>query len=189
MIIDNAIYQDGVRVATPVSLEETTELKDSLRGMAWIGLYRPSAEEFSAVAEEFGHVLVEVEQERHATELLWQGGNVEEVRHRGNLHEVVSAPMMLAREAPGGHRGECHVLGEVTGESGEEAVQREANDPLRAIGLVRGLARLAQREDVDLVAGIGQGVALAADAGVARIDRVDNDRHPPRTVSHLGLSR
>ena len=96
---------------------------------------------------------------------------------------------MLAGEAPGGHRGECDVLGEVTGEAGEKAVQREANDPPRAIGLVRCFARLAQREDVDLVAGIGQGVALAADAGVAGIDRVDDDGHPPRTVSHLGLSR
>ena len=59
-----------------------------------------------------------------------RAANVEEVRHRRDLHEVVSAPTMLAREAPGGHRGECHVLGEVTGEAGEEAVQREANDPL-----------------------------------------------------------
>lgn len=54
MIVNNAIYKDGERVAKPASLEETTELKDSLRGMAWIGLYRPSAEEFQAVADEFG---------------------------------------------------------------------------------------------------------------------------------------
>jgi len=54
VIVNNAIYKHGERVASPGSLEETTELRDSLRGMAWIGLYRPSAEEFQAVAEEFG---------------------------------------------------------------------------------------------------------------------------------------
>lgn len=54
MIVNNAIYQNGQRVASPESLEETTELKDSLRGMAWIGLYQPSKQEFQTVAEEFG---------------------------------------------------------------------------------------------------------------------------------------
>jgi magnesium transporter len=54
MIVNNAIYVDGQRVATPATLEETTELNDSLKGMAWIGLYRPTREEFAAVAEEFG---------------------------------------------------------------------------------------------------------------------------------------
>lgn len=54
MIINNAIYKNGQRVALPESLEETTELKDSLRGMAWIGLYQPSEREFRTVAEEFG---------------------------------------------------------------------------------------------------------------------------------------
>ena len=73
--------------------------------------------------------------------------------------------------------------------TGEEAVQREANDPLRAIGLVRGLARLAQGEDVDLVAGIGQGVALAADPWVAGIDGVDDDRHTPHEPLTSSQSR
>lgn len=53
MIVNNVIYKDGERVATPASVEATTELKDELGGMAWIGLYRPTAEEFEAVAEEF----------------------------------------------------------------------------------------------------------------------------------------
>lgn len=54
MIVNNAIYVDGKRVATPETLEETTELNDSLKGMAWIGLYKPSEQEFQSVAEEFG---------------------------------------------------------------------------------------------------------------------------------------
>src|SRR5690349_14696856 len=44
VIVNNAIYVNGARVASPATLEETTELSDSLKGMAWIGLYQPSHE-------------------------------------------------------------------------------------------------------------------------------------------------
>lgn len=54
MIINNAIYVDGIRVASPETVEETTELSNSLKGMAWIGLYSPTRKEFEAVAQEFG---------------------------------------------------------------------------------------------------------------------------------------
>lgn len=53
MIVNNAIYVDGKRVAKPDTIEETTELNDSLKGMAWIGLFEPTKEEFQAVADEF----------------------------------------------------------------------------------------------------------------------------------------
>lgn len=54
MIVNNVIYVQGKYVATPTTMEETTELRDSLGGMAWIGLVEPEPEEFRAVAEEFG---------------------------------------------------------------------------------------------------------------------------------------
>ncbi len=54
MIINNVIYVDGIRVASPATVEETTGLCNSLKGMAWIGLYSPTREEFEAVAQEFG---------------------------------------------------------------------------------------------------------------------------------------
>ncbi|MFD5276662.1 magnesium/cobalt transporter CorA [Pseudarthrobacter sp. NPDC058362] len=53
-IIDNAVYVDGVRHAEPKSLEQTFETLAEHGGMAWIGLYRPTANEMSAVAAEFG---------------------------------------------------------------------------------------------------------------------------------------
>ncbi|MEO5779670.1 MULTISPECIES: magnesium/cobalt transporter CorA [Arthrobacter] len=53
-IIDNAVYVDGVRSAEPQSLEQTFETLTKHGGMAWIGLYRPTAGEMAAVAEEFG---------------------------------------------------------------------------------------------------------------------------------------
>jgi magnesium transporter len=53
-IIDNAVYVDGLRSAEPQSLEQTFETLTHHGGMAWIGLYRPTAEEMAAVADEFG---------------------------------------------------------------------------------------------------------------------------------------
>ena len=53
-IIDNAVYVNGVRHAEPESLEQTFETLARHGGMAWIGLYRPTAEEMTAVANEFG---------------------------------------------------------------------------------------------------------------------------------------
>ncbi|MDQ0633135.1 magnesium transporter [Arthrobacter pascens] len=53
-IIDNAVYVDGVRSAEPQSLEQTFEILAENGGMAWIGLYRPTKAEMTAVATEFG---------------------------------------------------------------------------------------------------------------------------------------
>ncbi|GAB5078032.1 magnesium/cobalt transporter CorA [Arthrobacter sp. AD-310] len=52
-IIDNAVYVDGVRHAEPENLEQTFETLAHHGGMAWIGLYRPTAAEMAAVASEF----------------------------------------------------------------------------------------------------------------------------------------
>lgn len=53
MIIDNAIYVDGHRIASR-PLEETRETCRKKGGFAWIGLYEPTHEEFDSVAGEFG---------------------------------------------------------------------------------------------------------------------------------------
>lgn len=52
-IIDNAIYVDGKRVATPQSLDQTFELMGDPSAMAWIGLFRPDAAEMELLAQEF----------------------------------------------------------------------------------------------------------------------------------------
>jgi magnesium transporter len=54
MIVDNAIYVDGRRLAEPSSLRQTYQACREWRGLAWIGLYKPTEEEFSSVAGEFG---------------------------------------------------------------------------------------------------------------------------------------
>ncbi len=52
-IIDNAVYVDGRRFATPNSLDQTYEVMDSCSGMAWIGMFRPNLAEMESLAEEF----------------------------------------------------------------------------------------------------------------------------------------
>ncbi|UNK45979.1 magnesium and cobalt transport protein CorA [Arthrobacter sulfonylureivorans] len=53
VLVDNGIYVDGVRAATPESLEQTFSELRRHGGMAWIGLYRPSEPELATVAAEF----------------------------------------------------------------------------------------------------------------------------------------
>ena len=52
-VVDNAIYVGGRRTDTPTDLDSTFALLRERQGMAWIGLYRPTAEEIRAVASEF----------------------------------------------------------------------------------------------------------------------------------------
>jgi magnesium transporter len=54
-VINNAVYQDGQRIASPTSLHETFDvLSKNPHALAWIGLYRPDAEELGELQREFG---------------------------------------------------------------------------------------------------------------------------------------
>ncbi|WP_344093994.1 magnesium and cobalt transport protein CorA [Microbacterium deminutum] len=54
MLVDDAIYVDGRRVASPATLTGTLEALDELGGFAWIGLYRPDEHELGLAVAEFG---------------------------------------------------------------------------------------------------------------------------------------
>src|SRR5918997_6758826 len=54
VIVDKAMYVQGRRTEQPRSLEKTYEAVRQRQGVAWIGLYKPTEEEFSSVAGEFG---------------------------------------------------------------------------------------------------------------------------------------
>ncbi len=53
MIVDSAIYVDGKRQESPASFEQTYEACKAANGIAWIGLHRPTQEEFDLVTSEF----------------------------------------------------------------------------------------------------------------------------------------
>ena len=53
-LINNSVYDKGVRIAQPATLAGTFQTLDKHpNAIAWIGLYRPTGEELSALAEEF----------------------------------------------------------------------------------------------------------------------------------------
>nr|WP_205678013.1 magnesium/cobalt transporter CorA [Arthrobacter silviterrae] len=52
-IIDNAVYVSGRRHADPKSLDQTYDVMAACGGMAWIGMFRPTAEEMASLADEF----------------------------------------------------------------------------------------------------------------------------------------
>ena len=61
-MVDAAIYRDGVRIDTPLTVAEAAQhLAENPDAMAWIGLYRPTAAQFLPVAEAFGLHEVAVE--------------------------------------------------------------------------------------------------------------------------------
>jgi magnesium transporter len=54
-VVNNAVYQDGARIASPQSLHETFDvLGRNPSALAWIGLYRPDADELGELQREFG---------------------------------------------------------------------------------------------------------------------------------------
>lgn len=52
-IVDNAVYVGGRRIPGPDSLAGTCELMRQQAGLAWIGLHRPTEDEFSSLASQF----------------------------------------------------------------------------------------------------------------------------------------
>ena len=104
MIVDNAIYVDGHRAAEPRSLRETYEALRQEHGVAWIGLYRPTEEEFASVAEEFGlHEL--------AVEDALEAHQRPKIERYGNTLFVVLRPALPGRTRGGRVRRDPHLRG------------------------------------------------------------------------------
>jgi magnesium transporter len=124
MIVDNAIYVDGRRVAEPSSLQETYEACREQRGLAWIGLHEPPEEEFASVAEEFGLHPLAVEDAVKAH----QRPKLE--RYDGTLF-VVLRPARYVDETETVEFGEVHVF------VGEDFVVTVRHGEASGLGRVR----------------------------------------------------
>lgn len=105
MIVDNAVYVDGLRTEPP-SLEETSETVRDRGGFAWIGLYRPTKDELDAVAAEFDLPPLAVED-------ALAGHQRAKIEKYGDLLFVVLRPAGYVDETEKVEFGEVHVfLGE-----------------------------------------------------------------------------
>ncbi|HKT55543.1 MAG TPA: magnesium/cobalt transporter CorA [Microbacterium sp.] len=102
-VIDDAIYVDGRRVATPAGLQDTFEALQEHGGFAWIGLYRPDAAELGIVAEEFQlHPL--------AVEDALKGHQRAKLDHFGETLFVVLRPARYLDETEKVEFGEVHTF-------------------------------------------------------------------------------
>ena len=102
-MVDNAIYVNGARTGTPHSLEETYETLRERKGMAWIGLYRPSEQEIRSVAQEFNlHPL--------AVDDAIAAHQRPKLERYGNVLFVVLRPARYIDETEQVEFGELHVF-------------------------------------------------------------------------------
>jgi magnesium transporter len=174
MIVDNAVYVDGHRASEPRSLRETYEALRQERGVAWIGLYRPTEEEFASVAEEFElhELAVEDALEAHQRPKLERYGQTlfvvlrparyldapEEVEF-GEIHVFVGEDFVITVR-----HGEAPALGEVRGrlEADPELLARGPEAILYAImdrvvdgyaPVVRGLENDIDEIEVEVFSG------------------------------------
>ena len=127
MIVDNAIYVGGRRAAEPDSLRETCKVRRKLGGVAWLGLYKPSEQEFDSVAEEFDLHLLAVEDAIKAHQRP-------KLERYGETLFVVLRPARYLDESETVEFGEIHVfVGEdfvVTVRHGEASALSEVRERL-----------------------------------------------------------
>ena len=102
MIVDNAVYVDGVRTEPP-SLEETSETVRDRGGFAWIGLYRPTEDELQAVAKEFDLPPLAVED-------ALAGHQRSKIEKYGSMLFVVLRPADYVDETEKVEFGEVHLF-------------------------------------------------------------------------------
>jgi magnesium transporter len=103
VIVDRAIYRDGERAAEPRDLAEMSATCRDGGGIAWIGLYRPSAEEFADVAREFGLHELAVEDSVHAHQRA-------KLERYGDVLFCVLRPARYVDETETVEFGEIHVF-------------------------------------------------------------------------------
>ena len=103
VIVDRAIYRDGRRTETPADLVGLGAASRDGTSIAWIGLHRPTAEEFEAVAREFELHPLAVEDAVHAHQRP-------KLERYGNTLFCVLRPARYIDETEDVEFGEVHVF-------------------------------------------------------------------------------
>lgn len=102
-LVDNGIYVDGTRVESPTNLHRTYQAFAQSGGLAWIGLYLPTASELTSVAEEFDlHPL--------AIEDAQRGHQRPKLERYGDILFVVLRPAWYDDEGERVDFGEVHLF-------------------------------------------------------------------------------
>ena len=101
-IVHNAVYCDGEKIE-PASLEVTFELIRERHGMGWIGLYRPTDDEITSMAEEFSL-------HRLAVEDAIRAHQRPKIERYGDVLFTVLRPARFLEEGERVEIGEVHVF-------------------------------------------------------------------------------
>lgn len=104
VMIDNAVYVEGRRVASPATLERAYDaLRTVPNSMAWIGLYRPDPEELRSVATEFDiHELIMEDTEK--------GHQRSKTERYGDTEFTVLRPARYIDSSERVEFGEVHII-------------------------------------------------------------------------------
>ena len=103
MIVGRAVYRDGKRVLEPHDFAEMATACRDDGGIAWIGLYRPTHEEFAEVARAFGLHELAVEDAVNAHQRA-------KLEHYGETLLCVLHPARYIDESETVEFGEVHVF-------------------------------------------------------------------------------
>jgi len=103
VIVGRAIYRDGKRVLEPQDFAEMAAACRDGGGIAWIGLYRPTHDEFAEVAREFGLHELAVEDAVNAHQRA-------KLEHYGETLFCVLHPARYIDETETVEFGEVHVF-------------------------------------------------------------------------------
>jgi magnesium transporter len=103
VIVDRAIYRDGRRTSAPESLAEINSACRNGAGIAWIGLYRPDADEFAHIAQEFDLHELAVEDAVHAHQRA-------KLERYGDTVFLVLRPARYVDETETVEFGEVHIF-------------------------------------------------------------------------------
>jgi magnesium transporter len=133
MIVDRAVYRDGRRAAEPDDFAELHAACQSGDAVAWLGLFEPSKEEFSAVAREFDLHELAVE-------------DAVKAHHRPKLERYGDTLFIVLRHARYVDETETVVFGEVAIFVGPQFVITVRHGDAPELGAVR--RRLESRPDM-----------------------------------------
>jgi magnesium transporter len=103
VIVDSAFYRDGVRRPGPEGLDALAAAARAGEGISWIGLYRPTEDEFAEVAAAFGLHELAVEDAVHAHQRP-------KLERYGDTLSCVLRPARYIDESEAVEFGELHVF-------------------------------------------------------------------------------
>jgi hypothetical protein len=122
-------------------------------------------------------VVEHVQHDGAALHPRYQAGQDQPIRRSVDLHVVIAAPEGACGHDHGRQDGEGRVLDQVSQNAMAPVLEQHPQDGHGVAALVAWSARLMDTDDLDVEAGVTQGVHAAQQMGVGRVALVAHDGH------------